>query len=577
MTTAIRITLLALLVLCAAPRAGADAIVRSQAMFASTIAEYYVEPGRVRLELEIGLVDLEAFRNLLPDELYMQLGHPPRPLRERLEEFFEKDLVIATESGTPLAGRPLAIEPRIRVPRDDISGEPLPVEGEEAEQVLFVELEYLLLDEASVLDFRGLAGGTPASVGFVVYHGAVAVNDFRYLTPSQVLELDWEDPWYTRFLTRNLRRSYFAPMSGFIYVEPYEVRKEIIVRPKDLQGWIDLGLEGRESIPVEMQAELERKVAEFLRGRQRVTIDGVAVEPELARINFLERTLRSSRVIDPRVELDVYSAMLGVIFVYPTDGLPQKVDMEWDLFNDQIQLIPAASVDQAGPLPVFLEPDYAVLQWENFLKHPEIPTLAVIAPPPGPFARALWLGRWVLLAVTLAVGVWSLSRWRRSENRAAPAVAALLLLLAATGVSFWLSRDARLSDPAAHQLVSNLLHNVYRAFDFRGEEQIYDTLERSVTGDLLERIYLETRKGLELANQGGARAKVKEIELLDLSTEPSQGGGIVADATWNVSGSIGHWGHIHQRRNQYRAELHIGPIDGAWKLIDLQLLHEQRL
>ena len=44
----------------------ADAIVRTQAMSASTIAEIYVEDEFIRLELEIGLNDLEAFRTLLP-------------------------------------------------------------------------------------------------------------------------------------------------------------------------------------------------------------------------------------------------------------------------------------------------------------------------------------------------------------------------------------------------------------------------------------------------------------------------------------------------------------------------------
>ena len=34
---------------------------------------------------------------------------------------------------------------------------------------------------------------------------------------------------------------------------PLEVRKEIVVRPKDLQQWVDLGLEGKETIPVESQ------------------------------------------------------------------------------------------------------------------------------------------------------------------------------------------------------------------------------------------------------------------------------------------------------------------------------------
>ena len=87
---------------------GADAIIRSQAMNASTIAEYYIQDGEIIVELEIGLRDLPSFRNLLPDDIYQKMGHEPRPLVQRLQEFFEKDLVIATVEG-PLAGELLEI------------------------------------------------------------------------------------------------------------------------------------------------------------------------------------------------------------------------------------------------------------------------------------------------------------------------------------------------------------------------------------------------------------------------------------------------------------------------------------
>ena len=70
--------------------ARADAIVRTQAMLASTIAEYYIGDAGVEVELEIGLSDLEAFRNLLPDDLYETLGHEPRPMSERLADFFSE-------------------------------------------------------------------------------------------------------------------------------------------------------------------------------------------------------------------------------------------------------------------------------------------------------------------------------------------------------------------------------------------------------------------------------------------------------------------------------------------------------
>ena len=151
------------------------------------------------------------------------------------------------------------------------------------------------------------------------------------------------------------------------------------------------------------------------------------------------------------------------------------------------------------------------------------------------------------------------------------------MAVAAVLLAFWGSRDAALSDERARGVVSGLLHNVYRAFDFRKDEQIYDVLARSAEGDLLERIYLETRRGLELANQGGARAKVKQIELVELEAESTDGGGFVATATWNVAGSVGHWGHVHQRRNRYRADLDVAPVDGAWKLVGLEILQEERL
>ena len=105
----------------------ADAIVRTQAMLASTIAEYSIDDERVILALEISPGDLPAFRNLLPDELYVKLADAPRPLAERLVEFFERDLVIMTGEDRPLMGRILEMGPRPRVKRDDVTGEPLPV------------------------------------------------------------------------------------------------------------------------------------------------------------------------------------------------------------------------------------------------------------------------------------------------------------------------------------------------------------------------------------------------------------------------------------------------------------------
>jgi hypothetical protein len=536
----------------------ADALVRTQAMSASTIAEIFIDGGRIRVELEIGPGDLAAFRDLLPDGLVARLGLEAEPLVERLPRYFAEGMPIHADDGPPLAGHLVSVEGRERLLRDEISGEPRPRREDEPEEtVLFVVIDYPLAGRPERIDFAGLRGAAPASVGFVAYHEGVAVNDFRYLGPNQVLHLDWSDPWYTRFEARGLRRRYYAPMSGFLYVEPYEVRKEIVARPLELQRWVDLGLDGLDVIPPEIQPELLRRAGEFLREHQRVEIDGRAIEPELARIQFLERTLRTSRVIDPPEPLDVHAAMLGAIFVYPTDGLPDRVTLDWDLWHERLERIPTAAVDQAGPLPTSLEANWRVLEWRNFLKNPELPTLLDVAQPPALWERSLgWLSGPLVVA-----GL---------------ALAALALALAGL-VAFAASGRARLSDERTAELVGGLLHNVYRAFDFRDEERIYDTLARSVAGDLLEQIYLETRRGLELQSQGGARAKVKEVTLDGIETEPAEGGAFDARATWQVGGSVGHWGHVHQRRNRYRADLTVAPVDGAWRLTRVEILEEERL
>jgi hypothetical protein len=125
--------------------------------------------------------------------------------------------------------------------------------------------------------------------------------------------------------------------------------------------------------------------------------------------------------------------------------------------------------------------------------------------------------------------------------------------------------------------VSETIGDDHRAFDFRDTGQIYDVLSHSASGDLLEQLFLETRASLEIASQGGARARVQEIEVLDLEIAPGDDDGLVARARWNVAGSVGHWGHVHRRTNQYHAELGLAPIDGAWKLTRLEVLEETRL
>ena len=542
-------------------------------MFADTIAEYFVETDQVRLELEIGERDVRTFRNLLPDALHARLGLGDEALGERVQRFVAEDMpVFAGEE--QLEGRVTDIRPALRPLRDSITGEALPTSEDAAIPVIRATVVYPFDARPDALTLTTPAVTGAASIGFVLYHLGVAVNDFRYLGSGFTVELDWEDPWYSAFSRASLRREYYAAMTGFIYVEPYEVRKEIIVRPADIQRYIDLELDGSSVIPPERQDDIKASVVEFLRDYFPVVIDGEPAEGSIDRINFLDRTLRSSDVVDGQ-DIELLSATLGVIYVFPTDGLPDLVEMTWDLFDERTPRVPAASVDEAGALPTILEPDFPVLKWQNFLQSPQMPTLVDLELPPTGLQLASSWARWLSLGV-FGLLLFAFIRATRGETGRQPVLGALCLVIAASSVFlFYQHRQQALDDARLGRLVGDLLHNVYRAFDYRGEEAIYDALARSVSGELLTDIYLETRKGLELANQGGAQVKVKTTEVLAARLNERSGNRLDIDGEWNVAGSVGHWGHIHERINRYTANIEISEIDGVWKLTGIEILDEK--
>ena len=74
-----------------------------------------------------------------------------------------------------------------------------------------------------------------------------------------------------------------------------------------------------------------------------------------------------------------------------------------------------------------------------------------------------------------------------------------------------------------------------------------------------------------------AKTPVKTTAVNDVQLVGRDGNRLTIESDWIVSGSVGHWGHIHQRTNGYKANLEIDEIDGVWKLTGLEILEEQRL
>jgi hypothetical protein len=277
------------------------------------------------------------------------------------------------------------------------------------------------------------------------------------------------------------------------------------------------------------------------------------------------------------------TAMLGVVVTYLTEGLPQEVTMEWDLFTDRVVKVPANAIDPAGPFPTYLTPDDPVHTWTNYLKTYTIPTVEEVAvdedllPPRIPLlSLALLLG-----TIPLVVGIGRKGGQGRSVRR--PVLTGVIMVLGAVGV--WPLAGVRLTAAAPgaaleqeqkEQLLERLLTNVYRAFDLREEEAVYDKLALTVAGDLLEEIYLQSRRSFVVEKAGGAQARVENIAIEQVEAE-RDGLGFRLDAEWAASGSVGHWGHTHLRTNRYRALITVQPRHGSWRITEMEILEETRI
>ena len=576
----------------------ADWINLTGAETSPNIAEIYVLDDHVKLVLEVYVGDLDSFKPLIPDDWLRDEVRAQRPaLEQRLQSFAQSTFQFKTEEGLNLPAQLALVEPRQRVDRQSpfagminpFTRQRVP-EAPQDKRVLYAEVIYPFAGkpgQLTIIPPLDEAGRARASIGFIAYHKSVPVIDFRYLGAPATLYLDWDDPWYSRFKNSNLKRHHKDALMSYLYVEPYEVRHEILTRVRDLEQWMDTGLRGKEYIELDKLDGLKQRIGEFLLTRNPVRIDGQALTPILERTNYVKVGLTGIQLLEQPERLEISTAIVGVIITYVTLGMPQEVTVDWELFTDQIQRVPTTAIDPAGPLLSYVDPTDRVHRWQNFLKNFVLPTVAEVAVDPGLTQFKLPILS-LLCAVFLVLMLFRLARrgqpvkargW--SWGLAAGALVGMIALFPLMQIS--IARPAlltaQLDDAQAVQVLEALLKNIYRAFDFRDEGVVYDKLALSVRGDLLEQIYLQHRRSFAIQKAGGAQAKIKNVSVESVQVVPGTTGArdTRAEVAWTAMGTVGHWGHVHMRQNRYQAEFILNPAGGHWTVTGLTLLDEQRI
>lgn len=538
------------------------------------VAEVAVEDRAVHVNLRILDKALPALARLAVPE---EPDAPPERIAARL-------LVLRDGAGKVLPGRLSALR--------QAEAPPIKAGPGTAEPYREAELDFVLPERPEALSIEPPAGAGDKDIGLIALHAQVPASDLVSLGRPATLRLDWSDPWQSRFDEAGFARHHAEPRS-FIYVEPYEVRHEILIRVRDLLPRLDVHpanpgrIEGRE------REALKQAIGAYLAGHNPLRIDGTAVPPELDRVEFVRFDRNGVRMLGEAEAPDSATALAGVILVYLTDRPARNIELEWDSFGGGDGRRPVSVQYGIESFESYVTRRNPVFQWssDELFQVPEAAAEAApAAEPEHPVPRVprgLALG---LRYAGAAIAVAALAGALRNRRFRRPGAAAEFGLLLALGgcVGFYpeivrvpdayAAAPEPLPEDAAKAELHALLHNVYRAFQIRGEEAAYDRLALSLDGDILDDIYLRQRQALRQRTQGlGGEGRVNRIEILDSRIARDDSRDLRIAARWVAHGTVSHWGHSHERSNEYRANFVLRPaLDGRWKITGLEFLDTRR-
>ncbi len=313
---------------------------------------------------------------------------------------------------------------------------------------------------------------------------------------------------------------------AYLYIEPASVRQEILIPLRTLETLLPLSHADPATITVAEQDVAAEAIEVFFGLQNPVRIDGVTVHPVSTSVTFLDSNNVTFGLGADPVDLPAEATLVGIINTLSTKGSFRTVGMTWNTFTDVIRTVRCTvySGDEIQRATLTLsEPD---ILWSGTTAL-DIAPLHVI---PEPQRKGLF------------------------------------------------RKTIDVSDETARHVLSPLLRNIYRAFDYREESAVYDALAQSVEGDLLATLYLEIRASLQLESEGGPVSRVEEVNIESvkkLDTELSDA--FRANATWTVRGRVEHWGHVHVRTNRYTARFDVRAAENRWRITTFDVLDQQRV
>ncbi len=361
----------------------------------------------------------------------------------------------------------------------------------------------------------------PASMDCMFLQNGFLLEKTKQLSSGQVytVQLDWKNPptqrpdlaalkaAKQRQLRDRLGIASYSSLYSFLYLSRREVRHEILIPVLTLQEWFGIERKDPDFLSVAEQEVVADQVFGLIM-KNPVMINGESIEPELVRVNFFGLDIRDFALNKPPEKISVYQARIGVIVSYkPQMELMETLEMYWKSYNKYAPLLRSTVLIKGeqpfGHLFVKDAPGFSY----------ELPKLKVERLPP-----------------------------------------------IRTG-----AKSRELSESQVKQIASELIKRIYFTVNLESPRDRFRQLSDLGLGDYGEKLFLDLEKSLRMAEQGGSVMEVHSTRVTGVKHR-KEGDVLILDLTWDLVGSVEHWGHLHTRRDTFTGAVHLTSERGQWAI-----------
>ena len=561
-----------------------------------TRALAYVERDKLTAEVQVFLEDLFLFHQLKTDSRdYLSTTEIARGIQLHRKFVAERFQILDDEG-------------KAYVPREvELLDWVAPVDGVPLAELMSHQLTFSLrFDPLSeppefltfVQKFSDEEAILPSEMTLLVQQeqqGVAEPVSLRPHTPHTV-RLRWDAPtleamdgesrrelWLAKAKQETLGISDYSSVYSFLYIEPRQVRHEILVPLRTLAEVLELEHEDEAFLTSNEQARAIPRINEYFGDGVPIQIGGTQITPKLETCQFFGLEFKDfAQTPGQSKDVSLATGRVGVILSYSSPDIVRTVNMTWNRFSDSWWSVRVALIagDKTEKKTLSRIGNRNQLSWSREKSPAEDPTFTTIAAA-LPSRRVSWLWGVGMLAAILVSVAMPMIYLRRSRWGVVIAVVSLVLWssILRPMVIHRVWPQQAVSSSESQKIFLPLHRSIYDAMQYSSDEQIYDALEQSVAGEMLTEVYRQLHRNLTMKDQGGAVARVHEVlvnradrQLLDGPPQAFQ-----YRCQWEVTGTVEHWGHLHKRRQAHEAIFTVQAIDGFWKIVDWDLVDERLL